>query len=248
LVGWVTANRQARVARDVAGDPFHFKNPLLPETRSEATVPLLAGGKLLGAMNVQSKNVDAFNESDMQVLQTLADQLSIAIDNAALFQRTESNLQEMQSLYQQVAGGSWRALLGQQQRETTYDLQPGTELADHTTPIVVPLRVRNQIVGTIEFSGRAEKLQPEEQAAIDTVSAQLAAALESAALFQETQRRSRREQLVNEITEQMRASLNPASILQNGIRELGRALGATEVAVRLRQQETTSPTGEEVTL
>ena len=63
---------------------------------------------------------------------------------------------------------------------------------------------------------------------------QISVALESAALFQDTQRRRNRERLINEITYQMRSTLNPAAIVQSGIRELGRALGATEVVVKLQ--------------
>jgi GAF domain-containing protein len=81
---------------------------------------------------------------------------------------------------------------------------------------------------------RTSALGPEEQAILDTIATQISVALESAALFQDTQRRRNREQLINDITYRMRATLDPASIVQSGIRELGRALGATEVVVKLQ--------------
>jgi len=86
IIGWVTANNQPRVASDVSSDPVHFKNELLPETRSEAAVPLQVGGTVLGALDVQSTNPGAFSPEDVEVLQTLADQLSAAIQNARLAQ------------------------------------------------------------------------------------------------------------------------------------------------------------------
>jgi GAF domain-containing protein/HAMP domain-containing protein len=261
LIGWVTRNRRPRVALDVAEDPFHFKNPLLPNTRSELAIPLIVGDRLLGALDVQSTALNAFGESDVQVLQTLADQLSIAIENAELFERAQASLEEMSGLYQEVAGTGWRSLVRGQPREVVYDLQPAPDrlrpahpvgagrdgLASNaptlpgvafTTSITVPLELRGQIVGAIELHGRQMgDLTAEERAVLDTVAAQVSVALESAALLEETLRRSRRERLINEITYRMRSDLNPAAIMQSGIRELGKALGATEVVVKLSPTE-----------
>src|SRR6185436_6709936 len=75
MVGWATANRKPRVALNVELDEMHFKNPLLPDTRSEIAWPLVLGDRLIGALDVQSTVPNAFTESDVQVLQTLADQL-----------------------------------------------------------------------------------------------------------------------------------------------------------------------------
>ncbi len=88
IIGWVTANNQPRVASDVGEDPVHFKNELLPETRSEAAVPLQVGGRVMGALDVQSTDPDAFKPEDIEVLQTLADQISAAIQNAQLAKRS----------------------------------------------------------------------------------------------------------------------------------------------------------------
>jgi len=86
IIGWVTANNSPRIASDVSEDPVHFRNELLTETRSEAAVPLQVGGLVLGALDVQSTEPEAFSDEDIQVLQTLADQLSAAIQNARLAQ------------------------------------------------------------------------------------------------------------------------------------------------------------------
>jgi len=88
IIGWVTANNQGRIATEVGRDPVHLKNELLPETRSEAAVPLQVAGRVLGALDVQSTAPNAFRPEDMEVLQTLADQLSAAIQNARLAQES----------------------------------------------------------------------------------------------------------------------------------------------------------------
>ncbi len=236
LIGWVTRNRQPRVALDVGEDPFHFKNPLLPDTRSELAIPLSVGDRLLGVLDVQSTQPNAFGAGDLQVIQTVADQLSVAIENALLFARTEASLNELSQLYQRMTSASWRGLLRGKTTEKTFEATTGVPNPSGTTtlPLLVPLVLRDQTVGYIELHGRRpEEWSAEERAALNNVAGQVASALESAALLEETQRRRMQEQVINDITQQMRASLNPAAVAQSGARELGRALGATEVIVRL---------------
>jgi len=245
MVGWATANRRPRVALNVELDEMHFKNPLLPDTRSEIALPLVLGDRLIGALDVQSTVPNAFSENDVQVLQTLADQLSVAIENAELFQSTQASLREVSALYQQSIGSSWQTLLHGQEREIVYQLEAGEAEAprpEQSAPLQIPLKLRGQIVGVIEFHGqRPGNWITDEAVVFETVATQLSAAFESAALFEETQRRSQREQLINDITYQMRSSLNPLSVIHSGMRELGRALGATEVVVKLTPSEKPTP-------
>jgi GAF domain-containing protein/HAMP domain-containing protein len=247
LIGWVTDHRAPRAALDTAGDPFHVKNPRLPDTRSELAIPLVIGDRLLGTLDVQSTEVNAFSDSDVRVLQALADQLSVAIENAELFQTTQATLAEVTALYQKAAAGAWRTLLEGRPHEVVYELQAGTgplPAAPGGPPVTIPLRLRSDVVGSLELHGRAaDSLSAEERAILETATAQLAVALESAALLAEMQRRSHHEQLVNTITYQMRSTLDPASIMQSGIRELGKALGATEVIVKLTPTAAPRPKG-----
>ncbi len=96
IIGWVTANNQPRIASDVAEDPFHARNELLPETRSEVAVPISVGGTVLGALDVQSTQQDAFGPETIVMLQTLANQLAAAIQNMSLAESSQTNLQEIQ--------------------------------------------------------------------------------------------------------------------------------------------------------
>jgi GAF domain-containing protein/HAMP domain-containing protein len=82
MVGWTALHRRPRIALDVGADAVHFANPLLPYTRSEMTLPLMVGGRLLGVLDVQSTEEAAFDEDDIRTLQSMADQLAIAIENA----------------------------------------------------------------------------------------------------------------------------------------------------------------------
>ena len=99
MVGWCTAHGQARIARDVGEESIRFDNPLLPETRSEMALPLISRGRVIGALTVQgveprafcpwAKRPRAFSDEDISVLQTMADQVANAIENARLLQETE---------------------------------------------------------------------------------------------------------------------------------------------------------------
>ncbi len=233
LVGWVGQRRQARIAYADSADAYFTPDPNLPEVKSILALPLAVGDRLLGVLKVYSREDDAFRPTDQQALQTLADQISVTIENAESFQRTQQALAEVRGLYQRTLNQGWNTWAEGQPTEQVIDLRPGTHGAG--IRIQVPVRMRDEVVGTIELElpDDAPPLSPQEAAALDTAAAQLATALESSALLLESQARSRREQLIIEITDQMRASLSPESILQNGIRYLGRALGGAEVTVRL---------------
>ena len=89
IIGWVTLNGQPRVSSEVGADPVHFRNELLPETRAEAAVPIKVGERILGALDVQSREANAFAAADINALQILADQIAVALENVRLFERQQ---------------------------------------------------------------------------------------------------------------------------------------------------------------
>jgi GAF domain-containing protein len=82
MVGWTALHRQARIALYAKEDAVRFANPLLPHTRSEMTLPMIVGDQLLGVLNVQSTEESAFDENDIRALQSMANQVAVAIENA----------------------------------------------------------------------------------------------------------------------------------------------------------------------
>jgi signal transduction histidine kinase len=95
MIGAVTADRKARIALDVGAEPVHFKNPHLPETRSETALPLLVGDDVIGAVTVQSVQAAAFSDDDVTALQAMADHLAVAIRNARLIEELEAAHDEL---------------------------------------------------------------------------------------------------------------------------------------------------------
>jgi GAF domain-containing protein len=119
IVGYVTQTGQPRIALDVNRDTAHLRNPLLPDTRSEMTLPLISGSRIIGALDVQSVMEAAFNGSDIQTMQTIADQLAVAIDNVRLIERTQESLNELNALYKDQARKTWRQVA--QARPTAFE-------------------------------------------------------------------------------------------------------------------------------
>ncbi len=98
IVGKVAMDGQAVVVNDVTASPTHKFNPLLPETRAEAALPLRIGSRIIGVIDIQSKSAGALTEDDIAVLQTLSDQVAVAIDNARSFELSQQAVMEMREI------------------------------------------------------------------------------------------------------------------------------------------------------
>jgi GAF domain-containing protein/HAMP domain-containing protein len=107
IVGYVTGQGESRIALDVGEDAVFFDNPDLPNTRSEMALPLKIGDQIIGALDVQSEKPAAFGEEDVAVLNTMADQVAIAIQNARLFSETRRALADLQTLHGQYLQQQW---------------------------------------------------------------------------------------------------------------------------------------------
>jgi len=95
MIGNSIIQQQAKIALDVAGEESRFKNPFLPNTRSEMALPLVVQSHALGALTVQSDQLNAFTEEDITSLQAMADQIAIAINNAQLMFKLEAATAEI---------------------------------------------------------------------------------------------------------------------------------------------------------
>lgn len=94
MIGAATGYRQARIALDVGDEAVFFRNPHLPDTRSEMALPLAVGDEVIGGLTVQSEQEAAFTQEDITTLQGMADQLGIAIKNSRLHRQNQSLLRE----------------------------------------------------------------------------------------------------------------------------------------------------------
>jgi GAF domain-containing protein/HAMP domain-containing protein len=256
IVGYVTARREPRIALDVGLDAVFFNNPDLPDTRSEMALPLIARGELLGALDVQSQKAGAFTQDDVIVLQLLADQVAVAIQNAHLFTQSQQALEAARTAYGQLSQRAWLELLqsrsdmGYQSVQQTLkvaggDLRPETFEAIQTGNLVqgngngyslaIPIKIRDTVIGVIDTYKPLESggWTEEELGAIKNITNQLGVTLESARLYEESQLQAETERLLSEISTHIRETLDVESVIQTASRDILKALGLAEVEIRL---------------
>jgi GAF domain-containing protein/HAMP domain-containing protein len=111
MIGWAVANAQARIALQAGEDPIRLATPELPDTRSEAAVPLRVRGNAIGALTIQSDQPGAFDDTSIALLQTMADQLAAALENARLYSERQAALEAERQAYSQVSRSAWQTAL-----------------------------------------------------------------------------------------------------------------------------------------
>jgi GAF domain-containing protein/HAMP domain-containing protein len=259
MIGWSIANAQPRIASEVDEDAVRQATSELPDTRSEAALPLRSRGQVLGALTVQSDQSGFFDEDTLTVLQTMADQVALALDNARLFADRQSAIEAQRRAYGQISHEAWVELLrtkgdieftrtkhgfsqitDQGQRHGTnagkpyVDQEPDDRNDDGAT-IITPLKVRDRPIGVVQArrAPEAGRWTAEEMDLLETLVVHLGQALESARLYQETRRRATREQLARQITEKVRAIQDVETIARTAAEELTKALGGTRGFVKL---------------
>jgi GAF domain-containing protein/HAMP domain-containing protein len=230
MVGAAVKTKTARLAMNVAEEKSYLVNPLLPYTRSEMTLPLSSGDRILGVLDVQSTDIGSFSESDIETLQGMANQLAIALENARLFQETQDTLDEVRTVHRQYLSSAWgRAAESDRIEFTSGDDRLSSGVI---AELDVPITLRDQVIGQIKLEGE-DDWNNEERALIEAVATQAALALENARLLEESQQLAVRERLISEIGAKIWASTTVDSILQTAVREIGRVMNATEAAIEI---------------
>lgn len=258
IVGYVAATGQPRIALDVGADSAYFDNPDLPNTHSEIALPLRYAGQIIGVLDVQSLEVDTFQPDDVSILTTLADQISIAINNALTIEQANKALLEAQSAIGQVGQEAWQILrpkelgLGFSYSESgVKPLQRSVvseeiveavgrgEVVHVTGPeqnsrLAIPIHLRGQLIGIMQLNTRSGYKLTEDDADIaKAVAERLSLAIETATLLQSTQHRADIERITTNITSRISSSTHFETILQTAAQELSRALGGSDVLVQI---------------
>jgi GAF domain-containing protein len=254
VVGRVAQTGLPRIALDVGADQFYFDNPDLPETRSEIALPLKVGGRVIGVLDVQSKQPEAFSESDTEVLQVMADQIALAIENARHIEETQQTVEELQNLYSEYTTLDWQRYLSPQAKAYHYDQVRITPIPhqeidleaigqhnrvtaeqneDGSEQLVIPILLRGHSLGTIVL--RKDPQEPswssDDQELAEEVAAQIAVALENARLLDEARKRVSHQQTVGEISTEIARSPQIETILRNTVQELGKLPHVDDVSI-----------------
>jgi len=243
IVGYVTYLGQPRVALDVGKDAVYFNNPDLPDTHSEIALPLRVGEDVFGALDVQSTETNAFSQEDINILSILADQVSVAIQNARSYQQSIEALAQAESASYELSAQQWKRFL--EQKKTPGYIFDGIETrmlnaADKTraAQIAIPLMLRGAQIGSIKVSSiDANKEWSEDEETMLRAAAERAAlALDNARLLYESQKRAAKERAIGDISAKIGGSTDIETILQTAIQEIGKALPDVNVAVQFTDE------------
>ncbi len=238
MIGWSITNQKQRLSQDVETDSIHYKNPELPLTRSEVTFPLMSRGLVMGALTIQSSNLDAFDQDDIIAFQGIAGAVSCALDNSRLLEEIKKNSDEINSLNQKYLESAWNEKT-KLNPNLSYTYENRFNLANKKTgqTYKIPMTLRGQTLGFLDLETEAEELSPEEMTLIETIINQTAISLENARLLEETQKQVSQEHYLTELTTRFSRAIDIDQILNIAVKELGQLPQVSEVSVYLKSPE-----------
>ena len=262
IVGFAARSGQPRIALDVGADAVFFDNPDLPNTRSEVALPMKSRGEIMGVLDVQSTEAEAFSREDLQVLGALANQVSIALENARLLTETRAALAQVQEVYDEFTRAEWNRTNAQIQQsgfryqsgriemldgvsqtpEIASALRDGKAVVrsdSQNAAVTVPVKLRGEVIGVLQVDSNdpAKTWQESEITLMEAVAERAAFALENARLFQDARRRATKESVISEATARISGALNIENILQTTAEELERILGGSDVVIQFQNRE-----------
>jgi GAF domain-containing protein/CheY-like chemotaxis protein len=187
VIGTVTGEKRPIIIHDtlLAGeDSKHGFNPLLPETRSEMGLPLMIGDTLIGALDIQSRDANAFLLDDVPTFQLVADQLAMAIYHAQLKTQSDERVAQIDRLNRQLTREAWEATEAKNQLAPSY----GETLPLDNPRLVAPITIRGETIGTLDAAlSEGQEFTDGDKVILNAVAERVALAVENARLFQETQ-------------------------------------------------------------
>jgi GAF domain-containing protein len=266
VVGFSAQTGQPRIALDVGADAVFFNNPDLPDTRSEVALPMKVRTETIGVLDVQSLEAGAFSSEDLQVLTALANQVSIALENAKLLTEARAALMQVQEVYNEFTRAEWGKTITQaeqpgfryqtgriemlektlQSSEVVSAVQHGEVMLNQDNgskekraAVAVPVKLRGEVIGIlhIESHDPLKQWQSDEVTLVQAVAERAAFAMENARLFQDARRRAAKERLISEATARISGALNMENILQSTAEELERVLGGSEILIQFQSKE-----------
>lgn len=260
VAGQTAADHQPRIVEARDDDVIYFDESALISAGAELAVPLLAGDRLLGVLDLQSIHFDAFSDEDLATLNSLAHQAALTLENARLINVTETTLAETEKTRRDDLRQAWKAAIrrlgtsafvysdGDGVRPVSEDIprldeiiqknRLGDDLADagvdDPSSLVLPFGLRGRTIGTLHLEHKpGRKWRADEINALHELTERLGLALETIRLSNEAQLRAARERMTSEVSSRMRETLDVEMVLKTAAREVRRALNLPEVVVRL---------------
>jgi GAF domain-containing protein/HAMP domain-containing protein len=245
IVSYVVTQGKPRIVLDVGTDPDFVENPDLPMTRSEVALPLIVHNKVLGVLDIQSDQPQAFTEEDIDALQMLADLVSVAIENSRLLDEAQSALLQLEALTASRTREAWSQMIRKRGYAFTYTplgLRAEKASDEQQNMFKVPIILRGQKIGMISLARKDNtNWSKMDEDLLNEVAYQVGLAVDNLRLLEEATQRAKQEQIVGELAARFSQSLDLDSLLQTAALELGQMPEVAEVAVFIGQLTEETP-------
>ena len=257
VIGQVTQQNQTIIARDTATSEVHRRNEFLRDTRAELAIPMRIESQVIGVLDVQSTLRDAFDEDLVAILETMSDQITIAIENARLYKQSQQRIQEFEKSTLQRSSRNWEDFMYtqrtreivshagaqtvenyeslRQQAIATRGVVMGPVTNRDTIPIAIPVVIRGQVLGVIEWEVNANELNQNQILLAEELAGRLAISLDNARLVQAGRQTVENERIINTISAKISGQTDIEQILHTAIQEVGQALRAPHVNIRFHK-------------
>jgi GAF domain-containing protein len=256
IVGWAIRHGQARVGQDGDG----------PDSKLwAAALPLTSRGRVLGAILVESSRPGTFDRDMLVALETVSDQVAVALANARLYQESQAALASARRISGELSREAWAASVRSRTDLAFRSEDSGTVRLGQTwlpeldealvkgeavvfskqregkrgEALAVPVRVQGEVIGVLDTYKPAEmgRWTGDQIALVEQIASQLSEALENARLYEETQRRAVREQQLREIGSRMQSTVDLNAIMRIAIEDLAAALDVPSAFVQLYEAQ-----------
>jgi GAF domain-containing protein len=266
IISSVILHGEPHITNDLTEENQQYKSSIQTNSQSELTVPLKVGQHTIGALDVQSEQNSAFGDEDLEMLQSIADQLATVIDKTTQIQKLKNDIASWEEVYSSYTQGTWQSHLKGSKEQLNFAYVQNSLKTDFEQPSIsedaisqgepvialagseqnpekdqslvsVPIILRDQVLGVLNIKYKGTEIPNDLVALVSNASDRLALALENARLLEQIQQRADREHLVGDISSKLRAAADIDSILRTTATELGKSLGIDEVRVQLKTAE-----------
>lgn len=245
-VGYAASTGRPRIAQDIGSDILYYANPDMPETMSEISIPMIENNSIIGVLDIQSKDKNAFLQDDIEILTSLASQIVFSIRNYETMANAEKTLSELSELYGEKIKDAWNKHIEKQSVQYVYkqtgvadtaELILEDSLYEDPKRIQKNIKLRNQSIGKIQLKKDDSDWTDDELQLIEDIIEQSAQALETARLAEQTRARSSQIELLQNVTATCASSLDEMSILNQVSDEILTELKLAHISFLLHDEQ-----------
>ncbi|MCQ3937203.1 MAG: hypothetical protein DPW18_09170 [Chloroflexi bacterium] len=224
------------------------RDPNFPLTRSRMVLPLFIHNEVIGLLDVHSEQPQAFHLHDAEVMQTLADLTALAFENVRLVSETKSLISQLEINAAIQTRRTWLKLTSKQKPAYQYTpagVRPvfSPDKRVEAGDLLVPLVLQGQKIGTIKLKRKSASSgwSKREQVLVERIADQVALALENSRLVEEAQRNALQDQMIANISTQIRETLDIESVIRTASSELRRVFDLKEAEIVIGPPQAEAP-------